>query len=234
MADAHEDRFRSSTASGAEASAVLQTAFLAMCRLYFPRWKACATWTIREGARGSWEDAQGQPHTTREFGYCDAATRTIWITSAQDKATMIHEVCHAVTGAGHGKRFLTRLQTAATQAQLLREPTLAVALRTEVEQYTQSPQVTARTVYGRIEDILCDVPGVTFNQVVESLAYDYAWTPSELLADYPRARAVYETIRHHEIAMLRHQLQVMQAAGVLAAMMTSTTERLRLMESVTE
>ncbi len=59
-------------------------------RNYFPRWDRAGRWAVRASA------PPGRP-TIR--GYCDLDTRTIWI-AHPDELTMIHEVVHAVAGAG--------------------------------------------------------------------------------------------------------------------------------------
>jgi predicted metal-dependent hydrolase len=93
----------------------LQAELAAICLAYFPRWRQAKAWTLREGPRGQWLDEAGTVRTTSEYGYCDPATRTLWVQSgaAQRLVTIIHECCHAVTTGRHGPRFRARLCRAA-------------------------------------------------------------------------------------------------------------------------
>lgn len=218
-------------------AASLQAAFSALCRDFFPRWRARSSWTVVESPHGQWVDAQGVTHTTRESGYCDHTTRTIfihrWRNTLECRGTMIHEICHAVTTGAHDKRFCARLRLAAQHARARGDEPLSAQLRAEADAYESGP-VDRASPYDRIRDILCANPGATFEHVLTSLAYYCAETAPALLEQYPRLHAVYQRTRRQEITALRAQCTAARAAGVPEGMLTYIEERLGLLEAVTD
>ena len=108
--------------------------FEEICRDYFPRWHNAKHWKLQEGSRGQWVNTQEEIRDTTEAGYCDSAHRLIWV-SDSSKVTLIHEICHAVTGPSHGKRFRTRLRQATQHAERLGEIALALTLSQEADRY---------------------------------------------------------------------------------------------------
>ena len=59
---------------------------------------------------------------------------------------IVHEIVHAVAGAGHKRRFVARLRSAADSARDHGLADLAAALRTEAAAYENTPPVRAREV----------------------------------------------------------------------------------------
>ena len=218
-------------------AASLQAAFSALCRDFFPRWRARASWTVVDGPHGQWVDAQGVTHTTTERGYCDRTTRTIflqgWRNTLECRVTLIHEICHAVTTGAHDKRFCARLRLAAQHARAHGDEPLSAQLLAEAEAYESGP-VDRASPYDRIPDILCDHPGATFDHILTTLAYDFAATAPALLEQYPRLHAVYQRTRRQEIAALRYQRKAAHAAGSCRAHRGDIEERLGLLEGVQE
>jgi len=81
--------------------------------------------------------------------------RTIWINpSAPLLETLIHEMCHAVTPGGHGKKWQERMLLAARDAETYKDHALAMALRAEVQNYFETRKITARWAYSSIEDAI--------------------------------------------------------------------------------
>src|SRR6266446_128510 len=80
--------------------------FRELCQTYFPRWRAATAWCLEESPCAAWINAQGKRQATPERGYCDPSTRRITIHVSpenvlQRQATIIHEICHAITTVGH-------------------------------------------------------------------------------------------------------------------------------------
>jgi len=71
----------------------------------------------------------------------------IWVADSRT-VTLIHEICHAVTGPSHGKRFRARLHQAAQHAKQLGEMALALALSQEADGYEPEAgeQITATSM----------------------------------------------------------------------------------------
>src|SRR5262252_3484791 len=158
-------------------SATLDTTFRTLCRDYFPRWRTGTSWSIVEGPHGQWVDAQGDTHTTREHGYCDLPSKTIfinhgWTNSPEYRLIILHELCHAVTSGSHDRRFCTRLRRAAQRASDLGDEPLSTKLREEADAYEHTA-LALGSPYRRIPDIVRDNPSATFAQVLTYLAYEY-------------------------------------------------------------
>jgi len=200
-----------------------------ICRAYFPQWRQATTWTIKPGARGQYRDAQGMTLATSEAGYCDDQTKTIWV-QARDTAIIIHEICHAVTGGGHGKTWQAHL-AAARRAAALGDQGLAAALTEEVAGYAAAPPITARTIYRRVPDVLVDTPNVTFAHLVDYLAYDYGLTGPELLAKCSRLQTVFEQARRQEMRSLRAEIKTWTAYGKAPQLLAPLTQWLQALEA---
>lgn len=169
----------------------LHRAFEAVRQRYFPRWDREQQWRVRVGFHS--------PELGRADGYCDGESKTIWInptrvTSGDDlDQLLIHEICHAIAGKGHTqKRFQARLHQVAGTARKLGRDTLAENIESEVLEYEETPQVTPKTVYSEVSDVLVDLPKASFEQVVFHLAQRHAVTQDQLLVWCPKLRAVYD------------------------------------------
>jgi hypothetical protein len=190
----------------------LQTTFATLCALYFPRWRAAATWTVREGPKATWTEGTAQYGTT-EQGYCDKDTRTIFIQNPVP-AVLVHEICHAVTDGWHGVHFQRRLALAHQRAVALKDADLAAGLANDLRDCALPglPQ-SAPSVYGRVEDILLDAPAVTLDRIVTSFANDFALTPDEVLRRYPRLPYWYARHRRAAAELARGQLYAITTYG---------------------
>jgi hypothetical protein len=83
--------------------------FLAIKRLFFPRWDPTNLWRISQRSRRN------------VHGFCDRDRRVIEIAiphSDPDERDrlLIHEICHAVADMGHGKKWQARMEQAARLA----------------------------------------------------------------------------------------------------------------------
>ncbi len=169
--------------------------FAEICRDYFPRWRNAVHWQVRAGSRAQWVEAQGDTRDTTEQGYCDSEKRTIWL-SDPSKATLIHQICHAITGSGHDTRFWARMRQATQRAEALGETDLAAQLRREVETCEMYiVPTTASRVYRRVAEVVRNMPEISFSALVEYLAEEYGMTPHALCRRYLRLHQVYEAAK---------------------------------------
>ena len=168
----------------------LHAAFWGITALLFPRWNREGTWRIRRSHRSE---------ETSEDGFCDESSRTIWIapgtTGAELQAVVAHEICHAITGPGHGKRFRNRLTKAAIDAGVAERDLLKRKLLTEAAQYEHTPRVTAQEIYCTVGDIVMDIPRASFQDVLYQLSKYYGLTRQELFDRYSKLRSAYGTAR---------------------------------------
>ena len=154
-------------------------------RVFFPRWKAGAEWKLL---------VQQRTDYGLELGFCESELRCILVSPSLRsnhlafRLTLVHEVCHAVTSAAHGKKWSRRMLSAAKVAETIGETRLAVDLNKEVESYEKPWRVNAATVYGEIEDAILN--GANPQAAIRGVAGSIGVTIEELEKQYSRARKV--------------------------------------------
>src|SRR5262249_60025005 len=91
-------------------SAATRREFLDVREWLFPRWRAGATWQVRRAEKSAYHRG----------GYCHTARRRIYVAphleGIEAREVLVHEICHAVTGAYHGTRFQRRFLAAPPRA----------------------------------------------------------------------------------------------------------------------
>jgi len=167
-------------------SAATRRAFLDVREWLFPRWRAGATWQVRRAEKSAYHRG----------GYCHTARRLIYVAphleGIEAREVLVHEICHAVTGAYHGTRFQRRLLAAARVARK-RSPELAEAIEKDLRDIRDSSITKAHEVYTSLYDAV-SIRGLTdWRQLVRWLAYDHARSPGEMLSRFRRMRSVYES-----------------------------------------
>ena len=102
----------------------------------FPRWRRGTEWSVTYGTRSD---------ETHEDGYCDTDGRVIYVHPKQSQSeadtrrlVLVHEVCHAVAGSGHGRKFCKRMRRAARDADGAGERELGTLLESEAVQHESS------------------------------------------------------------------------------------------------
>jgi hypothetical protein len=123
---------------------------------------------------------------------------------------MIHEVVHAVVGAGHAVRFQERFSKAAEVAEAKGKADLAAAIRKEVGLWADTHNLRAEDIYGRIRDAVweeCD----DFDVLAGSIAEDLGSTPEEFARRYRRARRVFDKARQEAIDERAHMADATMA-----------------------
>jgi hypothetical protein len=127
--------------------------------------------------------AEPPRNLTTDGSFCHADTRTIWINPSDPSLeTLIHEMCHAVTPGGHGKKWQERMRLAARDAETYWDYALARALRGEVQNYFETPKITARWPYSWFEDAIDGGAGV--DAAIDWAAEQCAMTRERFLLKY--------------------------------------------------
>ena len=181
----------------------LKHEFQTVRQQFFPRWDRESRWRIRQVS-----DLNGA------HGRVYPETRTIRITHLPDgdegTVLLIHEIAHAASNWGHGKKWQARMERAAVAADAMSRPELARLLRKEVAGYRDPvARVTARLAYQEISDAVVEAPDVTFLQVVDCLRRDYGFSRKEFLDRFRRARAVFDRERRDEAERARVKAKLM-------------------------
>jgi hypothetical protein len=150
---------------------------------YFPRWDKINLWKVIDKV----------PVDTLK-GQCDIDKKLIRInlSRAQNntdiEVTLCHEICHAVTDAFHGKKWESRYNRIADKAETNGRRELAQLIRSEINSYkTSGYRVTAGIVSNRIEDIIMESPGMSFNDVIKYVADENGMASDDLLRRFPTA-----------------------------------------------
>lgn len=163
-------------------------------RKYFPRWDKKREWKARAVA-----DIHGA------VARCVSNSKTIKIQQPPPDGdelalVLIHEIAHAVTTDSHGKRWIARMEKAATRAAEIGQPNIARLIAEEVARYQEPHSTGSRDeMYARIEEIVIgwpvDKPCIPFSELIDRVSGEVLLSHSDFLVNYPRARKVYHDIR---------------------------------------
>jgi hypothetical protein len=155
---------------------------------YFPRWDRGHTWTLQED----------HPECVG-FGLCDYVGKAIIIRDdlhvLPAPVLLIHEIAHAVTYPGHGKKWQIRMEKAALKAESIGHDELAAELRKNYTAYSrpECKKITADLIYMHMREAVFDAMGATSFEVVAGMvANDNGMTLAALLSKYKNLRSVYD------------------------------------------
>jgi hypothetical protein len=152
---------------------------------FFPGWDKGRRWQVVQVA--DLDGAQGR---------CERKIKTISVLGGIERddllALLIHEIAHAISNDFHGKRWLQRMEKAASHADQQGLPTLAALLRQQIVGYQDGFRMTAAMMYGEIENCVVSEPQVTFPQVVDFLRRDWGVNRNQFLRRFRRAERVFE------------------------------------------
>ncbi|HVO82819.1 MAG TPA: hypothetical protein VMU60_00190 [Syntrophobacteria bacterium] len=166
----------------------LHEAFAYVRSTFFPLWDRGAEWSVSEVVD---LPVNGKSDETKK-------TITVHVVADSDDelyCLLIHEICHAVASAGHGKKWLDRLVKAGDRARLMGRQALADLIYDEVERYAKAERhlkVIAELVYNTIEDLVFYNPSATYDAVIDTVALQFGFYREELLDKYTRCREVYD------------------------------------------
>jgi len=174
-------------------------------RLFFPRWHKHRQWRFTTNSRRTTD------------GYCDSEHRVITIPKsgvrdAVDRdAVVIHEICHAVTSGGHGKRWINRMKKAAMRAESLAKHSLSSRLLKEIEGQLFPNVIPSRVqeldVYGSVRDYVFENPDATLPEIKRVIAGRYGLLPSEVHKSFTRLRKVFQLAKKHSLLYHKNLLQ---------------------------
>ncbi len=151
-------------------------------KAFFPRWDRAKLWKCR-----TVRDLDGA------CAVCVAESKTLKIAFSDNPTLLlIHEICHAVAGCGHSKKWQARMAKAAIDAERGGRPELAVQIREEIRGYQETP-VTGKVaeIYGLIDDVLMDQPEATMMQVADWIRRDYGMNRKEFFDSYKRFKTEF-------------------------------------------
>lgn len=143
-------------------NATIQHKFETTCRRLFPRWRNARQWHAVVGSQAPESGA---------CGYTDDETKTIYVVDPNSTLTLVHEICHAVTHQGHGKRWIARIRKAADTAASLGDSKLSADLRKEANLYESGETFNANAayVYGLVRNWIFENEGITLDSLIGGL-----------------------------------------------------------------
>jgi hypothetical protein len=119
---------------------LLQEEFLAVRKEFFPRWDRKQEWKVKLN------------YNCKISGYianCNRESKTIFLSVGDSpppfmskpgnyrklviRCLLVHEICHDLTPAGHGKRFQQRMSATAKRAEELGNVEMAERLQAEIQ-----------------------------------------------------------------------------------------------------
>jgi hypothetical protein len=161
---------------------LIRAAFVFVKTAFFPRWDKNESWRVQYSK------------TRKCQGRADDEAKTIIYGSGDPVLVLAHEICHAVTNGGHGKKWIARYEKVAVRASRIGMAELSKQIREEIEQYRGRPREDLATcIYEDIEDIILNsYETPTYKSVVGWVAWKNGTTRRELEKKYKRCRAAYE------------------------------------------
>lgn len=148
---------------------------------YFPGWDK----------KHEWKVVESHPECVGD-GYCDKDSKQIVVNSDDLSLVIIHEIAHAVTYDGHGKRWRRRMEAAARRAEYLGQIDLSTQIRNEHALYLDPSSYirpTAEFVYNGIKDAAID--GLSFEDAVAFVAKSNGMTSDKLQTRYRKLWQAY-------------------------------------------
>jgi hypothetical protein len=166
----------------------LEEVFAQVCKTFFPRWNRDARWRVSSCLDG------GPNHRIAR------GSKTILLSvnpedDAELHCLLIHEICHAITRTRHDKKWLHRMKQAVDKALAIGREDLAELILREVESYARAGtrlKMMSDLVYYSIEDCVFANPSLSCDEVLESVAFKWGFSPTELERNWRRCRQVYE------------------------------------------
>jgi len=132
---------------------------------------------------------------TRTDGLCEHDSKTIYVSRGLDPEeldlVLVHEIAHAATRSGHGKKWEARMEMAAQRADKIERSDLAEAIRKEIA----TPTITADDIYHEVRDFVASYPDQDFEVMLNFVSEKYGCTVDDFLARYPKLRGVFNKAR---------------------------------------
>jgi len=149
-----------------------------VCSRYFPRWNP---WELVFNPNPKFKN-----HGI--LGYCNVSERKIGLVRPS-KATLIHEICHAITTKKHGTSWSHRMQKAIEKARV-KDPALVTELEGWVELCTSRQDVPLSVCRHNVLNIIRDDAELYYrdNEALDDLLLDYGFFPEYNPREYRRIR----------------------------------------------
>ena len=146
----------------------LQSAFSHVREVYFPRWDKEGKWAEKYDL-----DLPSQ-------GRCADEKKQIIVSHVNKNdddlhMLLIHEIAHAVTNGGHGKKWQERYRKAGKKAEEIGRKNLAEKVYEDIEMYINAhcEKCSAATINDQIRDWVLDM--VTEDKLVPPTSFEYGF-----------------------------------------------------------
>lgn len=169
----------------------LKDAFDYVRKIFFPQWRRGVEWTVKVDANLAY------------YGRCDDGSKTILVQAVPENddklhLILIHEICHAITGEPHTKKWRNRLRQAGDTAKEIGRQQLANMIYREVERSSQNekpPRLNERLIYSTIEDVILVDSDLSFEATIETVAQLWGIAPEDVTQFKDCKRVYEETIK---------------------------------------
>jgi hypothetical protein len=190
----------------------LMKVFAEVRNSFFPSWDKINKWTVILEAESPsavvieipWTEAPETPLPTEigYNGYCDRETKTIYINPALVDSggdglrfTLAREICHAIAGPSHRKKWQTRFLKVGHTAKGQGQTRLADRIRKEVRgvvEFEQAIEISKTGLDYYVEDALKDYPEAEFQDILHHLALRWGYADDDdLLERFPQLEIIY-------------------------------------------
>ncbi len=165
----------------------LQETFEYTRNIFLPHWDREGQWEVR-----------GKPDDTANHGSAGESKAIILPTTPENDdelhCLLILETCRAIMHTRHAKKWLDRVMAAARKAKVIHREELAALLLQEVERYARTGarlKVMKDFIYDSIEDRVFYNPGLSYEEVLDAVAFEWGFRPIELEISWKRCKEVY-------------------------------------------
>lgn len=158
--------------------------------VFFPLWKSYAEWSFRFADHRS------------SLGVADTKNKTIEIQRyvleldpMVLKKLLVHEMCHAVIGVKHGKRWRSRMNKAAQRAERVNLPELATKIRNDASCYPNprcEDELPHCRRYAQIRQLVMIDPTRPFESIIQELSALSGESAEDFLGCYKRSRKEFD------------------------------------------
>lgn len=154
---------------------------------FFPKWDRKKEWIIYHS---------NSPKVEFCHGLCDKDEKKIHLSFVSKKDVelhllLIHEICHCFS-CGHGKIWQNKMLKIADKARKIGKEELSDKIVKQVEDYRSAPNVTAKWIYGNVNDVVTESDNeLSFEEVRRYLAFNIGGY--DFIDQYKRLKEVYES-----------------------------------------
>jgi uncharacterized C2H2 Zn-finger protein len=150
---------------------------------FFPRWDLKKRWKVRYIPNAPFA------------GKCNEKNKEILVNRFIDEddldLLLIHEICH-VRCPSHDSGWQNKFFQMSQRAKDIGRNELSALILRELNIVRESPPITSASIYRMIESCVCDMPSISYKNIVNHVAREHGYKASELKHKYKKTKQAFE------------------------------------------